>query len=178
MCACVLLLLLKIYVRVCVRHSITCCTEATALTTGPRSWTWRMQLGLGVTWLRPLPPSPSHPRRLTVNTLNTNVCHLQPQLPPLACALHHQHVELKPLSPTVCCLAVKNMSELNLHRQTPSPSLQSYGGYRTDHGESRWLQHIIQLQFQKCFCQLDVCLFLCTNPSRDPAEVKLAPAGT
>lgn len=29
---------------------------------------------------------------------------------------------------------VKNMSELNLHRQTPSPSLQSYGGYRADHG--------------------------------------------
>nr|XP_043889043.1 tensin-3-like isoform X1 [Solea senegalensis] len=28
---------------------------------------------------------------------------------------------------------VKNMSEFNLLRQTPSPSLQSYGGYRQDH---------------------------------------------
>lgn len=53
------------YVRV---SSITCCTEVTVLTTGPRSWTWRAGSGLGVTWLHPLPPSPSRPQHLTVST--------------------------------------------------------------------------------------------------------------
>lgn len=51
---------------VCV-SSITCCTEVTVLTTGPRSWTWRAGSGLGVTWLHPLPPSPSRPQHLTVS---------------------------------------------------------------------------------------------------------------
>lgn len=59
------------------------------------------------------------------------------------------------------------MSELNLHRQSPSPSLQSYGGYRADHGESTLL---------KTARQLHMCLFLCTNQS-DPADVKTASVG-
>lgn len=37
---------------------------------------------------------------------------------------------------------VKNMSELTQLRQTPSPSLQSYGDYRTDHGRFKSLEHI------------------------------------
>ncbi|XP_042284641.1 tensin-3-like [Thunnus maccoyii] len=40
---------------------------------------------------------------------------------------------------------VKNISELNHLRQTPSPSMQSYGGYRTDHeprGYSEMMSHV------------------------------------
>lgn len=72
-------------------------------------------------------------------------------------------------SPTVWCVAVKNMSELNLHRQTPSPSLQSYGGYRTDHGESTLLKKRVGF----------TCAWscLCANQS-DPADVKTASVGT
>lgn len=33
---------------------------------------------------------------------------------------------------------VKNMAEFTHLRQTPSPSMQSYGAYRTEHGRSLW----------------------------------------
>lgn len=33
-----------------------------------------------------------------------------------------------------CVFSVKTLSEVTYHRNTPSPSLQSFGGYRTDHG--------------------------------------------
>lgn len=47
--------------------------------------------------------------------------------------------------------SVKNISELNHLRQTPSPSMQSYGGYRTDHGriEQTRLSH---KAIMKMFC--------------------------
>lgn len=61
------------------------------------------------------------------------------------------------------------MSELNLHRQTPSPSLQSYEGYRMDHGQSTLLTQ------QVLFTCASSCL--CANQS-EPADVKSASVGT
>lgn len=47
-------------------------------------------------------------------------------------------------------IPVKSMSELADHRQTPSPNMQSFGGFRTNHGRIRILklkQKLVLLSF-------------------------------
>lgn len=113
---------------VCVFVSSITCTGATALNTGLWYQRWTVGSRRGVTWLRPPPRSPSLHRHLTVestfNILSSGYLHVF-------------------LNPTVFILLflVKNISELSQFRQTPSPSQQSCGGYRTDHG--RWQRHVM-----------------------------------
>lgn len=147
------------YMHVCVVcYSTTCYTGATVLTTGPRPLTWKVGSKLGVTCLHPLPPSPSLPQHLMVSTVRF-LCHCKYVsfiwAFDLACICLLGLIKCPILISFL--FSVKNMSELTHLRQTPSPSMQSYGGYGTDHGR------LVQI-FSKC--KLSITWSCCENRSK------------